>query len=209
VELDLSQKSQGTQNSMNNGSSVSGVTRNIGQVTLDNVGHAFNRRRLNTYTTTNRRKTQSRNLSSVELLNQYQDNTCQPSDCRVELDSHAHTCGVNNVARVLEFHGQVAEVSGFADTMESLKDIPIVKAALAYDDTHSGETAILIINQALYFGTHLSHMLFNPNQLCTNGIVVNDIPTHLSSKSSHSILVEEESFQIPLKLSGIISYYQV
>ena len=58
--------------------------------------------------------------------------------------------------------------------MESLKDIPIVKATLAYDDPHSGETTILIINQALYFGTNLSHMLFNPNQLCTNGIVVND-----------------------------------
>ncbi len=71
--------------------------------------------------------------------------------CRVELDSHADTCGVNNIARILEYTGQVAEVSGFSHALQTLEDIPIVKAAVAYDNPLTGETAVLIINQALYF----------------------------------------------------------
>jgi hypothetical protein len=50
------------------------------------------------------------------------------------LDSHADTCDFNDVARIVEFHGQGAEVSGFFNAMESLQDIPIVKGAVAYDN---------------------------------------------------------------------------
>ena len=192
------------QNVVNNigGSNISGHTRTIGQVNLDEVSQAFNRRRLNAYMTTRRR--QDRNLSSIQHRSEDQF-----LSCRVELDSHADTCGVNEVARILEYSGQVAEVSGFSDTMEPLRDIPIVKAALAYDEPLTGDTVILIVNQALYFGSHLSHMLFNPNQLRSHGVTVEDIPRHLSSKSSHSIIVNEENFSIPLLLNGVISYFQV
>jgi hypothetical protein len=184
------------------GSNTSGLTRTIGQVNLDEVGQAFTRRHLNAYTTTRRK--QDRNLSSIQ-----HGNEDQFLSCRVELDSHANTCGVNKVTRILEYSGQVAEISGFLDTMEPLKDIPIVKAALAYDAPLAGETVILIVNQALYFGSHLSHMLFNPNQLHSHGVTVEDIPRHLSSKSSHSIIVNEENLRIPLLLKGVISYFQV
>lgn len=33
--------------------------------------------------------------------------------CRAKLDSHANTCGVNNVTKILEYPGQVTKVSGF------------------------------------------------------------------------------------------------
>jgi hypothetical protein len=118
------------------------------------------------------------------------------------LDSHADSCGVNEVARILEYSGQVAEVSGFSDTMEPLRDIPIIKAAFAYDEPLTGDTVILIVNQALYFGSHLSHMLFNPNQLRSHGVTVEDVPRHLSSKSSHSIIVNEEKFQHTIATQG-------
>ncbi len=76
--------------------------------------------------------------------------------------------------------------------------MPIVKAALAVDDPVTGETVVIIINQALYFGYLLSHVLLNPNQLRANDITVDDIPQHLSPKSMHSITIHEENFSIPL-----------
>jgi hypothetical protein len=63
----------------------------------------------------------------------------------------------------LEYTNQVAEVSVFAYSLEPLKNIPIVKAAVAYDDPDSGEMIILIINQALYDGDQLDEVLLNPN----------------------------------------------
>jgi hypothetical protein len=91
--------------------------------------------------------------------------------------------------------------------MAPMTDIPIVKAALAYDIPDTGEVIILIINQALYFGDSLSHVLLNPNQMRSYNIKVDDIPRHLSKDSAHSIIIEEENLSIPLKLHGIISYF--
>ncbi len=102
-----------------------------------------------------------------------------------------------------------AEVSGFSNAMDSLQDIPIVKAAVAYDHPETGEVIILVINQALYFGDKLTHILLNPNQLRSHNIRVDDVPKHLSSTSTHSIWVEEESLDIPMVLHGIISYFNV
>jgi hypothetical protein len=93
----------------------------------------------------------------------------------------------------------VAQVSGFADSMALMKDIPIVKAALVYDIPETGEVVILIINQALYFGKHLSHVLLNPNQMRSYNIRVDDVPRHLSKQSTHLIIIDEENVTIPLK----------
>ncbi len=167
----------------------------IGQISLDQAGNAFSRRRLNAYVTTSRYSL--RNAATLKI-----DDT-QISHCRAELDSHADTCGVN------ETHGQVAEVSSFSDSMEPLQFILIVKAAIAFEDPESGEAVILIVNQALYFGNQLQHILLNPNQIGSNNVQVDDIPVHLSANSSHSIIVNEENLIIPLNLKGLISYFQV
>jgi hypothetical protein len=132
------------------------------------------------------------------------------SHCHAELDSHADTCGINNTAYVLEYTGKVAEVAGFSKALQTMQDIPIVKAALAYDDSLTGETTILIINQALYFGDQLSHVLLNQNQMRMNGLIVGDCPKHLSrGRSTHSIYTENNELNIPLQLNGVISYFEV
>ena len=95
--------------------------------------------------------------------------------CKAELDTHANTCGVNDVARILEYTGQVAKVSWFTNSLESIKDVPVVKAALAYDHPVTGEAILLVINQVLYFGNQLDHVLLNPNQLRAHGFIVEDI----------------------------------
>jgi hypothetical protein len=184
---------QGSQDS-NNAGTPGRSTRSIGQISLDQAGNAFKRRRLNAYVTTRhylRRNVAAAIKTSDHILH-----------CRAELDSHADTCGVNHIALVLETYGQVAEVSGFSDSMKPLQDIPIVKAAVAFDNLETGETVVVIINQALYFGDQLQHILLNPNQIRSNIIQVDDVPVHLSASSSHSIIVKEENLTIPLNLKG-------
>jgi hypothetical protein len=139
----------------NNQASNNNANRVNAQISLDNVSQPMSRQR-----TSGAYKILSRQLKSMNM--QMED---EIKSGRAELDTHADTCGVNNVARILEFTGQVAGVSGFANSMQALQDIPIVKAALAYDDPNTGETIVLIINQALYFGKHMDDILLNPNKI--------------------------------------------
>jgi hypothetical protein len=108
---------------------------------------------------------------NIAALQQDQQSTVNAT-CRAELDTHADTCGVNNVAHILSYTGKVAHVSAFSPQLAVMPDIPIVKAAIAYDNAITGETYILILNQALYFGVSLPHILVNPNQFRANSIIV-------------------------------------
>jgi hypothetical protein len=53
---------------------------------------------------------------------------------------------VNNIARILNYIGKVATVPAYSPKLEVFKDVPLVKAALAYDDAVTGETYINIVN---------------------------------------------------------------
>jgi len=175
--------------------------RQAAQVTLENVSQSMTRRRTaGAYSTLSVRQVKASHMSK--------SNTLTVKFGRAELDSHADTCGLNSVARVLEYTGQIAEVSGFANSLRSIEDVPIVKAALAYDDSETDETTILIFNQALYFGEQLDEILINPNQLREYGHTVNDVPKHLGG-TTHSIITEDKQMNIPLELRGIISYFPV
>ncbi|MGH7954921.1 MAG: hypothetical protein ACREOZ_03080 [Gloeomargaritales cyanobacterium] len=127
---------------------------------------------------------------------------------RTELDTHADTGCAGSTARIIEYTGKTCDVAPFSDQYESMKDIPIVKAGTAYDDPRTGVTYILIMSQALYFGLKLTHSLLCPNQLRTNGVVVDDVPCHPSNdrNSTHSIYFPREDYRIPLDLFGCISY---
>ena len=111
---------------------------------------------------------------------------------------------------ILEYTTQTANVSAFSDIYEELSDVPIVTAATAYDDPITGTTTILIIGQALFLGEKVSNTLLCPNQLRQNGIIVDDVPTHLAPvgrPSTHAIHVPDEGTIIPLKLRGVISHF--
>jgi len=129
----------------------------------------------------------------------------------VELDSHADTCCAGSNCVVIEHTGKVCNVVGFNRNTpnDELKGIPVVKAATAYD-APTGETFIIILAQALYLGEYLDYSLLCPNQLRHNGLIVDDVPRHLSpnpSNASHSIFVPEENVTIPLEMRGVISLF--
>jgi hypothetical protein len=48
--------------------------------------------------------------------------------------------------------------------MEPIKNIPVKTCATAYDHAN-GETYILEVGQALWFGDDLEHSLLSPNQV--------------------------------------------
>jgi len=173
----------------------------VAQVSLQGISQEMNRCDIGAYST-GRKKEYHISAISKEFTSNH--------SCRAKLDSHADTCGVNNVAYIIEYLGQVAEVYGFSKSMNAMQDVPIVKAAVAYDDHITGETLILVINQALYFGSQLSHILLNQNQMRAHGLTVKDCPKHLlKGKSRHAIILEENDYEMPLKLHGIMSYFDV
>jgi hypothetical protein len=144
------------------------------------------------------------------MINAISHQGVQQHFCRAELHSHADTCSVNDVAYVLEYFSKVAEVYGFSKSLSVKEDIPIDKAAFAYDDHNTGETLIVVVNQALYFGDKLSNVLLNLNQVRAHGLTVNECPKHLSrGKSEHAIITKDGSHTFPLKLKGLMSYFEV
>lgn len=183
---------------------VSAVTTPTARTT-DTIGDRMTRRqRLNAVLSSVRRikTTQGRLFSSIETL----------SSCRAELDSHADTCAVGDTAYILEYTEKVVDVAPFSDEYKQMEEIPIVKAAFAYDDPATGETFILLFGQALYFGPKLKHALLNPNQMRSNGVEVDDIPRFLAPRnkdSTHSLYFPEENIRIPLDLDGCISHFNV
>jgi hypothetical protein len=114
--------------------------------------------------------------------------------------------GVNFV--ILEYTDQICNVSPFAKSFNQKENVPIVKAATAYDDERTGTTYILVLGQALYFGNEEEASLLCPNQLRTNGVIVDDVPIHLlhNTASTHSITFPHENVMLPLKLNGCFSY---
>jgi hypothetical protein len=70
----------------------------------------------------------------------------------------------------------ICSVKGFHQSFAPIHEIPVATVATAWDDLESGQTFILIIHQALYFGKQLDHSLVNPNQIRVTGIPVCDDP---------------------------------
>ena len=52
--------------------------------------------------------------------------------------------------------------------------------------------------------------LLNPNQMRLNGVIVEDVPTHLSpgNSSRHSIICTETGIVLLLSLDGVFSYLE-
>jgi len=119
----------------------------------------------------------------------------------MELDSHADTivCGSNCL--VLHYTGKECDVSPYTDAYEAIKSVPIVQAATAHDNLETGETNILILNEAIWMGDQMDHTLVNPNQLRAYGITIQDNPF---DAAPIFIATEDQDFTLPLTTRGTV-----
>ena len=151
--------------------------------------------------------------SHRQLSSQVHSDETKPT--QAELDSHADTCSFGKGAYLVADTGQTITVSGFIDSLGTVEQVPIVTAAVAYDDPNSYQTFVLFFHQALYFKQMKKHLIC-PAQLRTNQITVNEVPLlHLPvedrSQASHSIITNppHPELHIPLFLQGTTSYFKV
>ena len=126
---------------------------------------------------------------------------------RMELDSHADTCCMGNEVLVVNETNRMVNVTPFLKSLGVVKKVPIISAAVAYDDPRSGEVFILIFHQALHF-MDMNHCLICPMQLRLNDVVINEQPKfllHQPSEKDHAIVAE--NLLIPLELGGVTSFF--
>ena len=56
-------------------------------------------------------------------------------------------------------------MSPYRDDYASIKNVPIVQAATAYQSPYTGQVYILILNEALWMGYSMKNTQINPNQI--------------------------------------------
>ena len=92
----------------------------------------------------------------------------------VEVDSHADSFVAGKNCVPMHYTERSCDVQPYSDDYAPVKNVPIVTAATGYTSA-KGLNYILVFPQALYLPT-LGHSLFNPNQLCQFGTIVQDNP---------------------------------
>ena len=124
---------------------------------------------------------------------------------RVELDSNADTCCVGDGVMIVNATDRYVTATPFVKSLGSIKKVPIVTAAVAYDDPRSGKVVVLIIHQALYF-SEMQRCLLCPMQLRLNDVVINERPKFLTmhpTELDHAIVVDD--LLICLSLNKVVS----
>ena len=128
-------------------------------------------------------------------------------ESRMELDSHANMPVAGCHSYILSDTGRTASVSAYNPDYPSL-EIKIVDAAVSYQCKYTGKSYILVLRNALHVPT-MVHNLIPPFIMRECGIIVNDRPKlHTSSPTTDDHAIKfDETFQIPLLLSGVFSYF--
>jgi hypothetical protein len=83
--------------------------------------------------------------------------------------------------------------------------LAVVNGGTAYN-ADDGTAHILDFNNALDVTREMDESLLNPNQMRCHSVVVDEVPTHLSESSTHSIYIPDFDLRMPLMMSGVISY---
>ena len=130
-------------------------------------------------------------------------------DPRTELDSHANMVVLGAHCFIFEWSGKTCAVQPFTSDLGTLKSVPIVDAAIAYDCPITHLSYVLLIRNALYM-PNLKHNLIPPFLMREAGLVINDTakihcpdPTPLD----HAVSFPDKELIIPLHLNGIFSFF--
>ena len=134
------------------------------------------------------------------------DSVMKPNG-RTELEYHANMVVVGIHAYILNSSGRIAQVSPFTPEYKSLKEVPIIDAAVAYDFPITDKSFILVFHNALGVPS-MEHNLVPPFILRETGLEVNDTPKiqlKYPKIHDHSIYFPSSDVGITLSLNGIFS----
>ena len=112
-------------------------------------------------------------------------------------------------AYIISTTGKTADVNSYNPQNGTLQ-IPIVDAAVQYDDPYSGTSYTLIIRNALHVPNMKNHLI-PPFIMREAGIEVNDTPKVQMDDPNvedHFLYFKEGELRIPLSLNGIFSYFE-
>ena len=118
--------------------------------------------------------------------------------CRLGLDSHADMSCVGKHAKILERLPRTAMVSGFTTELGNPLRVPIVTAAIAYEDEYSGKVYTLVIHNALYL-KNMEVNLIPPMMMRIAGLEVDECPKFLAKRpteNNHSIFFPTSDLRI-------------
>jgi hypothetical protein len=126
---------------------------------------------------------------------------------RLQLDSNADTCCVGGGVMIINQTDRQVGVTPFIKSLGSVQKVPIITAAIAYDDPRSGKVYILVIHQALNF-PEMKQCLLCPMQMRLNDVVLNErtkfLTTH-PTDSDHAIILED--LTISLDIFNVASFF--
>ena len=133
---------------------------------------------------------------------------------QMELDSHADTCvvGANTALEIYDMDRQV-QVHGYVESVGRKPRCRTIGAVVAYDHPGTGDTYMLVINQAILVPAMTCNLL-SSMQLRDNDLKVNEEPKSMVERPTedhHMVLIPESAttvgLRIPLSLHGVTSYF--
>jgi len=90
-------------------------------------------------------------------------------------NTHANMVVVGKHCHIIRETGRSADVNPFTPEYEALRKIPVVDAAILYEDPVSGKEHLLVVRNALYVEA-MENNLVPPFIMREAGLTVNDVP---------------------------------
>ena len=118
-----------------------------------------------------------------------------------EADSNADTCCLGTNFVVLSYTNRTADVYPYNEAYEPITSVPIVTGATTYHHPN-GQSYILVINEALFYGTKLRYTLLNPNQIRHHGHGYRDNPYDMERKLGIEAYDGNIELDIPMAYVG-------
>ena len=125
---------------------------------------------------------------------------------RCDLDSHADTSVAGSGFVMLGQPHRFVNVHGYSPERAPIPDVPLGTTATVWINPKNGQAYLLVLHQALFFGDRMPNSLLCPNQLRSNGLIVNDVPLQFSG--THSIVHPTAELEIPLYMNSSFSYFE-
>ena len=131
----------------------------------------------------------------------------------MELDTHAGTAVLGKHCLVVQELNQPADVSGWDSTLETIK-CQTVTGVVVYDHPATGQTYMLVFNQAIYAELLENHLIC-PMQCWVHGVAINNTPKMFIAEATdclHTIIVDlgsDNLLAIPLALTGVANTFDV